>query len=125
MRTAAATPPPSSHAPQPNRQKWIALAVTAVLLALFVLMSFSASRTKSATWDEPGHAFNAYVIRHFGDYRFSPESPAGFAWLMSMALQRDDLHIDPADPRYRNVANDTDRWAYVIHALYADPASRP
>ena len=46
-----------------------AIVACGLLLVLFAVLSYSAVRTKSATYDEPMHALGAWIHLHHGDFR--------------------------------------------------------
>src|SRR4051812_37175618 len=53
-------------------------AAVMVLAIVFGAISYRASLTKSATYDEPLHVVGGFVHRYFNDYRINPEDPALF-----------------------------------------------
>ncbi|HEY7089102.1 MAG TPA: hypothetical protein VH518_13490, partial [Tepidisphaeraceae bacterium] len=59
--------------PHDKMMQRIAIAGCAGLLILFAILSYTASLTKSATYDEPLHAVAGFVHRTMGDFRINAE----------------------------------------------------
>src|SRR5687768_17468409 len=74
-----------------------AAAGVAALLALFAILSWSASRQKCMTLDEPMHALGGWLWTHERDYRFDPEDPPLWGYWMSLPNRRDALRVDFGD----------------------------
>lgn len=102
------------------------LALCAAMLMLFATLSFSASLTKNATYDEPLHAVSGFVIRDFGDYRIDPEDPAFFTWLSSIPHAGAALAFDRDDSNFKNCFRTHDmQWVSAINTLYRTPRNNP
>lgn len=130
MTTDAATPTPSSASvqemppPLPSRfrftldWKWT-LAICAALLVLFGTLSFTASLTKSATYDEPLHVMGGFVHRWFKDYRINFEDPALFGMWAAAPLGDTAIAMDIRHPAWEGVKTNTDmQWVFTIYTLY-------
>ncbi len=91
------------------------LAMVAGLLAVMALQLAHVARTTSATWDEPHHLYDGYMVWTRHDYRLNPEVPplakltaalpllgrrdearaAYMVGLQSARATRPDLHAGP------------------------------
>lgn len=63
----------TNSSPRPSLTRWQLLVVAAILVGYF-LLAVSATRNKSATFDEPYHLTSGYAIWHFGDFRLQPQN---------------------------------------------------
>src|SRR5947208_304324 len=88
--------------------KWT-LAICAALLVLFGTLSFTASLTKNATYDEPIHLVGGYVHRYFNDYRINFEDPALFGMWAAMPLPNSAISVDIRHPTWSMIPNNTDQ----------------
>jgi hypothetical protein len=84
--------------PAPSRHRWlVALACTGLLL-LFVILAWLGVRGRSATFDEPVHVAEAWVVGHQHDFRVDPENPV--LWLYWAALAQPAGAMRPAESPY-------------------------
>jgi 4-amino-4-deoxy-L-arabinose transferase-like glycosyltransferase len=66
-----------------TRQNQITIALLAVMLSAFAIISFASARTKSATADEPLHWLAGFMKLHYADFRVDAEDPPlAFYWAM-------------------------------------------
>lgn len=115
QETASATSPAS---------RWVALSLIGASLLLFAVLAYSAVVGKSATYDEPLHAFAGYLIKYHKDYRVDPEDPALFTWFASIPQGESQLKFDPKTPYMDAVFSDhANQWILAINALYQTPGS--
>src|SRR4051794_25251332 len=84
---------PSAYEAQ-RRRHWAARAAIGALLALFAALSYTAARTKSATYDEPLHAVGGFIELRYHDYRIDAENPALFGMWSALPHNRGDLSVD-------------------------------
>ncbi len=116
----------TESAPATNLKNAWTLGLCAALLILFAILSYSASLTKTATFDEPLHAVAGWAIRTQGDYRIDPEDPALFTWLSALPHGSDALKFDPKSPELANVLKVHDQqWFSAINTLYRTPGNDP
>lgn len=107
----------------PTVPRRAAVAVVTVLLLAFAALSYSASRTKSPTYDEPMHLLGAWVHRHLGDFRINMEDPPLWHYVAALPLGRNEVRFDPNEPFWREmIGNYYQQWPYTHARLYADPA---
>lgn len=93
------------------------------LLLAFVTLSYSASRSKSPTFDEPMHLVGAWVHRHVGDFRINMEDPPLWHYVAALPLGRTAIGFDPEEPSWQAmIGNYYRQWAYSHAKLYADRA---
>ncbi|MES2692597.1 MAG: hypothetical protein V4773_03920 [Verrucomicrobiota bacterium] len=70
--------------------------VAALVLALFYLTLLASLRSKSATFDEPGHITGGYVYWKYNDYRIDPENGnLSKRWMALPLLWRNDAFPAP------------------------------
>ena len=108
--------------PPPTSRRWLAPAVCAALLILFGALSYSASVTKSATYDEPMHAVGAWVHRHLRDFRINFEDPPLWHYWAALphgpeALQPDLQH----NVWLRMLEVSYAQWPFTVLTLYHTP----
>jgi hypothetical protein len=117
-------PPPRSRPatvanPADSRNgAWAVIAIGA-LLASFALLSATAARDKSPTFDEPLHLVGSYMHRYAHDYRINPEDPPLFGLIASLPLARGAIAVNTADPMYDQARVDVARqWQFVVDVLF-------
>src|SRR5262245_41536295 len=103
----------------------LAIGACAVLLLLFATVSFEASLTKNATFDEPLHAVAGFVHRTLGDFRINPEDPALFGYWGSLPHSRAALTIDTGLQWWEPMIADfsTNQWFFAWWSLYKTPGN--
>src|SRR5215211_7137374 len=95
------------------------LMVCAALLAIFAGLSWTATRSKSPTYDEPLHALGAWLHLHTGDFRVNPEDPPLWHYWAALPNGRNVLNPRMDESRFKDVANDIFlEWVYVVDTLY-------
>jgi hypothetical protein len=108
---------------KPRMVKGLAIGAIAALLILFATLSFTAARTKSATYDEPLHAVAGWVRRTTGDFRMNQEDPALFGYWGSLPHSRDALTLNTDlvwwDKMLRDFNNQ--QWHFIWWTLYKTP----
>jgi hypothetical protein len=77
-----------------KRGRYIALGACAVLLIVFVGLSWSAWSGKSATFDEPLHFMGAWMQTHYDDYRCNPEDPPLWKFYAVGGTDKRDVRIN-------------------------------
>jgi hypothetical protein len=104
------------------RRVWATLAACVALTLLFGALSFSAIKTKSATYDEPLHVVGGFMHRFFNDYRINPEDPALFGLWASIPHGGTSLLVDLNAPSYKVAPADIrQQWGFVISTLFQTP----
>jgi hypothetical protein len=111
--------------PHDKMMQRIAIAGCAGLLILFAILSYTASLTKSATYDEPLHAVAGFVHRTMGDFRINAEDPALFGYWASLAHRKDALKINTDYRTWDQMLEDfsTYQWPFVMLTLYHTPGN--
>ena len=106
----------------PDRRTAGQIGACAALLVLFAVLSFTAIRGKSATYDEPLHAVGGYMKRHFADFRINPEDPSLFGFWSAIPHGPAALQVDVTSADFVQVATDIrTQWPFVISTLYHTP----
>lgn len=77
-----------------TRQNQITIALLALMLTAFAVLSYGSARTKSATTDEPLHAMSAFMRLHYGDFRVDTEDPPLFGYWAMLPHAGDVLKVD-------------------------------
>ncbi|MGH7176320.1 MAG: hypothetical protein ACREJC_02965 [Tepidisphaeraceae bacterium] len=112
----------ASITPGPIPRGRAVAAVCTALLVVFATLSFSAVRTKNATFDEPLHLMGGVMHRFYHDYRVNPEDPALFGLWASIPHTKDGLKVDLNSTKYRLAISDVrEQWPFVVKTLYATP----
>jgi len=110
--------------------------VLCVFAAIFITLTVTSYRRKSATWDEPQHLIAGYNALKYHDYRTDPEHPpflrmwAALPLLAQPNIKMDVSVIDKADPilwtgllqfefchAYLYLVNDADRLLYAARFM--------
>ncbi|MGD0389789.1 MAG: hypothetical protein ABSC42_12640 [Tepidisphaeraceae bacterium] len=68
------------------------------MLAVFAVLARNAALGKSATFDEPASLFSAWAQTHYFDFRFGPENPPLYKYVIAVGTRSDDLRIDRRSP---------------------------
>src|SRR5512135_1623041 len=93
------------------------IAICGSLLAIFGILSFTASRTKSPTFDESLHAVAGEVYLEKRDFRINPEHPP--LWKMWSALGQQPLTMDFNSPDWTEMSRETGRhWKWTVDTLF-------
>jgi hypothetical protein len=111
------------HQPDPPAgHRWVVpMLLCAVLLMGFAALSYTAGRTKSATFDEPLHLVGGLTIKSIGDYRVNPEDPPLLGRFAALPLPSDALGDTYRANRFwplmlQNFA--AAHWPFVTSALF-------
>jgi hypothetical protein len=109
--------------PKPTLPPAAAVAILALLLAGFALLSRLAIADKSPTYDEPMHLAGAWVHRHLGDFRINMEDPPLWHYWAALPIGRDELRFDRAEPFWREMPfNYYRQWPFAHRLFYGDLA---
>jgi 4-amino-4-deoxy-L-arabinose transferase-like glycosyltransferase len=109
-----------------SRRDIFALAIVALLLAMFATLSYSAARTKNATADEPLHAVGAYLRLFHNDFRLDPEDPPLFGYWAMLPHDGNTLKLDLQSPEFANILSYMWRhWTWTTPTLYNTPENDP
>jgi len=84
--------------PESSNHKWVAAAVAALLVVLFVQLAFIADRN-SITWDEDDHIYAGYMSLKHGDFGLNPEHPPLVKMLAAVPLLPMELKMPPLQGR--------------------------
>lgn len=71
--------------------RWATVAGVVALLAALLVQMFLLAHANSATWDEPDHAYSAYMQTKYGDFGLNPEHPPLVKYLAALPLL--NLHL--------------------------------
>src|SRR5262245_46382920 len=107
---------------QRRKQKMLhrlAIAGIAGLLILFAILSYTATLTKSPTYDESLLAVAVYVQRALRDFRINTEDPALFGYWASLPHGKDALTINTDYKTWDQMLEDfsTYQWPFVMLTL--------
>jgi hypothetical protein len=116
---------PASATRSPRLPLIATIAVCAALLILFAIVSYSAARTKSATYDESLHAVAGFVHLTTGDFRINPEHPALFGYWSALLHSRDELKLDLDSPFWTRMLQsmEPNQWPFAVQTLYRTPGN--
>ena len=96
--------------------------ICALLLALFLALSWTSVQSKSPTFDETLHAATGWSHRHLHDYRANPEDPPLWKRFAVLPHPSDALHINPADPHWTSIPSTHEsQWPFSRDLLYRTP----
>ncbi len=102
----------------------IAIVACGLLLALFAVLSYSAVRTKSATYDEPMHALGAWIHFHYGDFRINFEDPPLWQYWAALPNGKDAIKVNfDAESWRRMPENVYNEWQFTVDTLYHTPGN--
>jgi hypothetical protein len=94
----------------------------AALILLFGVLSYSAVRNKSATYDEPLHLLSAWLQLHLSEFRLDFENPPLSKYFASLPNGADAILFNPADPNFKAVSSDLYKeWDVTRDTLYFTP----
>jgi hypothetical protein len=101
--------------------------IVAALLLMFATISYTASRGKSATYDEPLHLVGGFVHLHAFDFRLNPEDPALFGYWAALPLGRGEMRLFFDTPLWEKMPQDVSmtQWSYVMNTLYRTDGINP
>jgi hypothetical protein len=104
----------------PRVRTGLAIVACAGLLMLFATLSYTAARTKSATYDEPLHAVAGWVRRTTADFRINQEDPVLFGYWASLPHSRDALKLNTDLKWWDMMLTDfnNNQWPFVWWTLY-------
>src|SRR4051812_15517386 len=92
--------------------RW-SLAAIVFFLAVFAVLSISATRTKSAGGDERGQAGGAFVQRSHRDSRLTREAPPLFGIWAMLPHRRTDLNPRLDTPEFEAIRDQSaEPWDY-------------
>jgi hypothetical protein len=95
--------------------------ICAALVGISAWLGYSALLTKSATLDEPLHTVSAFAALQLHDYRLDPENPPLWKYWAGIGIPNNALHIDPADPNWRECTRPDTGQVYTTRLLYQMP----
>ncbi len=103
----------------------VAVGTCAAAILLFMIASYGAALTKSATYDEPLHAVAGFVHRTMGDFRMNSEDPALFGYWGSLPHSRSSLKIVTGDVYWNRMVEDVagNETDFVWKTLYDTPGN--
>ncbi|CAN5480323.1 phospholipid carrier-dependent glycosyltransferase [soil metagenome] len=102
-----------------NRQNAITIALLALMLTSFVVLSYGSVRTKSATADEPLHALAGFMRIHYGDFRIDAEDPPLFSYWAMLPHPGDAINIDLRSPAWNYMIEyPWSQWNFVGPTMY-------
>jgi len=97
-----------------------------LLLLIFAETGWLAWLNKSATFDEPGDLFAAWVQTHELDFRCMPEDPPLYKYYAVAGTPPGQLRLDRASPIWGRMSTDMNATAPLAHdALYVNPVTDP
>lgn len=107
----------------PNR--WVTLAICIAMLLVFAILSRTAVKTKSSTFDEPIHSIGGFTHLHYGDFRNNYEDPPLWQYWAALPTGKDALHVNFGLPSWTgmNASNDAQQWIFAISTLYRTPGN--
>ena len=103
------------------RSRW-PFAAAAVLLAIFFLQLFFASRAKSPAWDEPAHIASGVAYIQKGALTVNPEHPPLLKALSGLFLTWAGARW-PNTERARDLLNGANDWQWAAGRLPAASAA--
>jgi hypothetical protein len=116
---------PEAPIPDAARRPGVkAMIVCGLLITLFGALSFTGSRTKSPTFDEPLHVAGGLILRTSGDTRVNPEDPPLLGLLASMLVSRDALPDGyQANPFWGRMLQNfpAAHWPFITASLFRTP----
>ncbi|MCC6422931.1 MAG: hypothetical protein IT447_05585 [Phycisphaerales bacterium] len=109
-----------------RRSAWMAAALCAGLLLVYLVVGLSAKSSKSATFDEPLEGLGAWVGVRYHDYRLVPENPPLWQYWASLPLGKSALDVKLDGPQWDIITQDiTQRYAWTVHTLYRTSGNDP
>jgi hypothetical protein len=98
----------------------------ASLLMLFAVISWSATSSKGATYDEPYHALSAWLQLHRHDYRMDNEDPPLWLYWASLPNGKSALKADFEAESWKTIPqNVAHQWYWGVVTLYRTPGNDP
>src|SRR5438045_4495386 len=96
----------------------------AALLMVFVTTAWLAVHTKTATYDEPNDAIEAWAITRLDDYRISPaDAPLAYYWA-GLVQSKNSLRADFSSPEWRYAPHDVgNEHTFSANTLYRTPGN--
>jgi hypothetical protein len=122
---AAAPPAVSTQLSQPSlRAKLIGVAVVVLLAVVHAAVAMYAASTKSPTYDEPVHAFSAFVITHEHDFRVNPEHPPLWKLIAGLGTLNTPFAVDMHGERAVGTLKSIERqWDFSLVTSYDTPSN--
>src|SRR5579862_6892999 len=107
-----------------SRSSAISLGICVTALALFIALAWLAVRDRSATYDEPNDAIEAWTVTRLGDYRISPwDPPLAYYWA-GLRQSRDCLRADFNARQWQSAPHDVgDELLFSTNTLYRTPGN--
>lgn len=96
---------PTSSTFRSDLMTWGIIALIAFVAAVH---SFSATRSKSPTFDEPVHVLSSWLIARLGDFRVNPEHPPLWKLVAGLPIASTPLVVDLDRPIARDVLRQTE-----------------
>src|SRR5579872_5522953 len=108
-----------------NRRNIFALVGCAVFLAGFFVISWRASLTKSAAFDEPLHFTGAWVQTHYDDFRCNPEDPPLWKFYLAAGTRSDGMKLNTASGLWKQMLAEVPAPAvhFVRQTMYQTPGT--
>lgn len=88
------------------------------LLIVFCLLSSTAARQKSPTFDEPLHLFAGYSYLKWGDFRINPEHPPLAKTLAALPLLGLDIDTSGITPGERDAVGSAKNYSWILAARF-------
>lgn len=105
--------------PPIDRARLVAAGLCAALLVTMGVLSYTAVRGKSATYDEPLHLVGGAVKSRDNDHRINPEDPALFGRIAGGATSPGRLPLNRQSADFEQaVGLISHQWPFSIAALY-------
>lgn len=102
-----------------SRQNQITIALLALMLLAFAVLSYGSVRTKSATADEPLHAMAGFMRIHYGDFRIDIEDPPLFSYWAMLPHAGDVLKVDLSVVAWdRMLMYPWSQWTWIGPTMY-------
>jgi len=108
----------------PARLNRIAVAICTLFLLLFVLLSYSAVRGKSPTFDEPVQALGAWANLHLHDYRINFEDPPLWKYWAALPNSTASITFNGKDHAWEAMSDDVYLgWELANRTLFQTPGN--
>lgn len=110
--------------PQSRANAFLPHLICCLLIAIFAALSYSATRTKCATYDEPFHALGDWFKLRLGDFRLDYGSPALSSYLGALLNGREAIRVDfNSDDFKRLPVKPHLGWNLTMETLYRTPGN--
>jgi hypothetical protein len=117
--------PPLDPPAKPRRPGALATAlICTLLLAAFAVLSHFAVISKSPVYDEPLHAFSAWVQVHHADFRINPEDPPLWKYFAAIPNGASALHFPHLEKFIqKQISVVVWEWPTMTRVLYQTPGN--